>query len=49
MTHTYEPTRDPSQDKRPTHIESEWLETNIPSKWTGRKRVKERRTQVQRR
>ena len=31
------PTRDPPQDKRPTQIESEGLETNIPSKWTGNK------------
>ena len=30
------PTRDPSQDKRPTQTESEGLETNIPSKWTGK-------------
>ena len=31
------PTRDPPQDKRPTQTESEGLETNIPSKWTGKK------------
>ena len=31
------PTRDPSQDKRPTQTESEGLKTNIPSKWTGNK------------
>ena len=31
------PTRDPSQDKRPTQTESEGLETNFPSKWTGKK------------
>ena len=30
------PTRDPSQDKRPTQTESEGLETNFPSKWTGK-------------
>ena len=29
------PTRDPPQDIRPTQTESEGLETNIPSKWTG--------------
>ena len=29
------PTRDPPQDKRPTQTESEGLETNFPSKWTG--------------
>ena len=31
------PTRDSLQNKRPTEIESEWLETNIPRKWTGKK------------
>ena len=31
------PTRDPSQDKRPTWTESEGLETNFPSKQTGKK------------
>ena len=31
------PTRDLSKDKRPTETESEGLETNIPSKWTGKK------------
>ena len=31
------PTRDPSQDKRPTQTESEGLEANIPSKRTGKK------------
>ena len=31
------PTRKPPQDKRPTQTESERLETNIPSKWTGKK------------
>ena len=31
------PTSDPSQDKRPTQTESEGLETNFPSKWTGKK------------
>ena len=30
-------TRDPSQDKRPIQTESEGLEINIPSKWTGKK------------
>ena len=29
--------RDPPQNKRPTQTESEGLETNIPSKWTGKK------------
>ena len=32
------PTRDPSQDKRPTQTESEGLETNFPSKRTGKKK-----------
>ena len=31
------PTRDLRQNKRPEHIESEELETNIPSKQTGKK------------
>ena len=30
------PTRDPSQDKRPTETESEGLETNFPCKRTGK-------------
>ena len=33
------PTRDPSQDKRPTQTESEELETNFPSKRTGKKKA----------
>ena len=32
------PTRDPPQNKRPTQTESEGLETNLPSKWTGKKK-----------
>ena len=31
------PTRDTPQNKRPAQTESEGLETNIPSKWTGKK------------
>ena len=31
------PSRHPPQDRRPTQIESEGLETNFPSKWTGKK------------
>ena len=31
------PTRDPHQYKRPTQTESEGLEINISSKWTGKK------------
>ena len=33
------PKREPSQDKRPTQTESEGLETNFPSKWTGKKKA----------
>ena len=33
------PTRDPPQNKKPTQTESEGLETNIPSKWTGKKKA----------
>ena len=33
------PTRDPSQDKRLTQTESEGLETNFPSKQTGKKKA----------
>ena len=32
------PTRDPSEDKRLTQTESEGLETNFPSKLTGKKK-----------
>ena len=31
------PTRHPPEDRRPTQTESEGLETNIPSKWIGKK------------
>ena len=31
------PTRDPLQDRRPTQTESEGLETNFPSKWSGKR------------
>ena len=34
------PTKDPSQNKRPTQTESEGLEKNIPSKWTEKKKKK---------
>ena len=33
------PTRDPPHDKRPTQTESEGLETNFPSKRTGKKKA----------
>ena len=32
------PTKDPPQNKRPTQTESERQETNIPSKWRGKKK-----------
>ena len=32
------PTRDPPQNKRLTQTESKGLETNFPSKWTGKKK-----------
>ena len=32
-------TRDPPHNKRPTQTESEGLETNIPSKWKGKKKA----------
>ena len=31
------PTTDPPENKRPTQTESEGLEINISSKWTGKK------------
>ena len=31
------PTKDPSQNKRPTQTESEGVEKDIQSKWTGKK------------
>ena len=34
------PTRDPPQNKRLTQTESEGLETNIPNKYTGKKKKK---------
>ena len=30
------PRRDPPQDRRPTQTETEGLETNFQSKWTGK-------------
>ena len=38
------PTRDPSQDKRPTQTESEGLEKNFPSKRIEKKAKVETRT-----
>ena len=40
------PTRDPPQNKRPTQTENEGLETNIPSKWTGKKKSQGSNTNV---
>ena len=34
------PTRDPPQNKIPTQTESEGLETNFPSKLTGKKKAR---------
>ena len=31
------PTKDPPQYRRPTKTESEGLETNFPSKWSGKR------------
>ena len=33
------PTRDPPQDRRPTQTASEGMETNIPRKWTVKKKA----------
>ena len=33
------PTRDLPQDRRPTQTEGDGLETNFPSKWTGKKKA----------
>ena len=38
------PTRDPPQNKRPTQTEIEELETNIPNKWTGKKKKKKKKS-----
>ena len=32
------PPKEPAQNKRTTYTESEMLEKNIPSKWTGKKK-----------
>ena len=34
------PIRDPPQNKRSIQTESEGLEKNIPSKWTGKKKAR---------
>ena len=39
MTHTYAAYKRPTSDTRPTQTESEGLETNIPSKRTGKKKA----------
>ena len=38
MTHTYAAYKRPTSNKTPTQTESESLKTNIPSKWTGKKK-----------
>ena len=40
------PTRDPPQENRPAQTESEGLETNIPSKWTGKKKSRGSNTHI---
>ena len=41
MTHTYTASKRPtSGQKTYTHTESEGLETNFPSKWTGKKKTR---------
>ena len=37
--HRMLPTRDQLQDKRTTYTESKGLETNFPSKWTGKNKL----------
>ena len=44
-THMW-PTRDPPQGKRHTQTESEGLETNFPSKWTGKKKSRGSNTHI---
>ena len=40
------PTRDPSQDRRPTQTASEGMETNIPRKWTVKKKSRGSNTHI---
>ena len=40
------PTGDPPQNKRPIWTESEGLETNFPSKWTGNKKSQGSNTHI---
>ena len=40
------PTRDTPQNKRPTQTESEGLEKNIESKWTGKKKSRASNTHI---
>ena len=37
MTHTYSACKRPTSGQKTTQTENEWLETNFPSKWTGKK------------
>ena len=39
MTHTYAAYKRPISGQKITQTESEGLETNIPSKWTGKKKA----------
>ena len=39
-------TRDAAKDKRPTQTESEGMETNFPSKWTGKKKSRGSNTDI---
>ena len=40
------PTRDPPQNKRPTQNGSEELETDMSSKWTGKKKSQHSNTHI---
>ena len=39
MAHTYDAYKRPTSDKRPTQTKRKGLETNFPSKWTGKKKA----------
>ena len=40
MTHTYAAYKRPTSEQKPIQTECEGLETNFPSKWTGKKKKK---------
>ena len=46
MIHKMLPTRHVPKDKRPTQTESEGLETNFLSKWTGKKKSRGSNTHI---